>query len=58
MPLPDLKLLERLGAEVAVMDGPRSAGVLLEQARSAGLVLEALGATRCEHWRRSSSSTA
>ena len=39
MPLPDLKLLERLGAEVAVLDGPRSAGVLLEQARSAGLVL-------------------
>ena len=39
MPLPDLKLLDRLRAEAAGLDGTRSAGLVLEQARSAGLVL-------------------
>ena len=39
MPLPDLKLLDRLRAEVAGLDGTRSAGLVLEQARSTGLVL-------------------
>ena len=39
MPLPDPKLLDRLRAEATGLYGTRSAGLVLEQARSAGLVL-------------------